>query len=173
MSAFVHSDENFDEVAKTIARQLFTTDYNKKSFAQKTARLIEDNYFENKRLSYTKPANLFSTEEDKQEWYIERFCEDMAKANQLSVATLYGERAKGYFGDALTTPYKCSIAKSKARTLSLVELVKRLHSIEYQSDNVPNWETTETGKILRQIIAMLEHVIVTGLQEYNDAKTWG
>jgi hypothetical protein len=160
MSAWMHSKENFDDVAKTISAQLYKSDYNKKRFGQESVNIISK--------TIDMPAELygkFKTPEDRQEWYIERFCEALHKANQESVNYRYD--------DSLNETYKCKIATAKGRTLSLVELVKRLHSIDYQSCEVSNWEEKPTAKMLHAITALLENVIVTSSQEYNDAKTWG
>lgn len=173
MSAFMHNPEAFDEVAKSITRNLYTHDYNKNHFAKKSASTIENEMRESLELRVTTEVygkNL--TEEDKQEWYIERFCEALHKANQESVKALYHGRSKELFGDVLEDAYKCSIPNAKGKTLSLVELVKRLHSIEYQSNNVSNWDELPAAKTLHAIVALLEHVIVTSLPEYDEAKTW-
>lgn len=75
-------------------------------------------------------------------------------------------------GDTLTEKYECSIASGKGKVLTFVELAKRLHSIDYQSCEVRDWEEKPEAKMLHAITACLENTIVTSLKEYNEAKTW-
>lgn len=96
MSAFMHTDKSFDDVAATMARHLYNHDYSKKAFSQKSVDIIRQHID-----MPVKVLERLTDENDKAEWFIKRFCEALHKANQKSVDARYGSNSKEYFGGYL------------------------------------------------------------------------
>jgi hypothetical protein len=152
MSVFMHDDQAFDSIARSLISMTNANDHRINYLMDVIMTTL---------VGYLPPAEVESYERDK--WRIARFCEALHKANTDSVNYLYKHR-----GSKLKSDYKC--APHRGQQLAPIALVKLLDSVEYQSCEPIDWHSEPIAKELGKIIQALQAHIVRGLPEYEAAR---
>ena len=169
MSAFMFSDENFDAIAATLAGWSVSANYALKNLAQQTFAKLKT-----PERSAKMPARL--DEYTAPEWLFSRWAEELAEANAKSVNCRYyhstpAEKAEIFgIGAGGQSHYKCQIAKG--RKLDLIQFIKVMHCLDYQSCEVNNWEESQIAKEIQATTTEAEATFIRQSAEYNAAK-WG
>lgn len=149
MSAFTHSDKAFNSIAFTLDRMKDSADWSVKHLMDEILTVISARRSAPDEIaSYCVPT-----------WIIDRFCEDLQRANLASVNYRYRENE--------VIPYTC--VPHKGDRLAPIALAKLLDSVNYQSCEVPNWEETPIAKELVEIRRALDSHIVRNLADYQKA----
>lgn len=169
MSAFMLSDENFDAIAATLAGWSVSANYALKDLAQQSFAKLKT-----PERSAKMPARL--DEYTAPEWFFSRWAEELAEANAKSVDCRYyhftpTEKAEAFgIGEGGQSYYKCQIIKG--RKLDLIQFIKVMHCLNYQSCEVNDWEGSQIAKEIQVITSEAEGVYIRQSPEYATAK-WG
>jgi hypothetical protein len=172
MSAFMLSDENFDAIAATLAGWYCNSERHGYDMKQALGEVV-------KVLRTPARDKALRPTLDKQDSVVallKLWVEELNHANAVSVNYRYShhsaESMQQTFGVSKdnVTGYKCNIRRGKR--LSIIQLIKVLHCLDYQSCEPNNWPETELAKELAAVTNKAAQLYVRTCAEYDAAK-WG
>lgn len=172
MSAFMLSDENFDAIAATLAGWYRNSERHGYDMKQALGEIV-------KILRTSARDKALRPTLDKQDSVVallKLWVEELNHANAVSVNYRYShhsaESMQQVFGipKDSATGYKCNILRGKR--LSIIQLVKVLHCLDYQSCEPNNWRESELAKELAAVTNETAQLYVRTCAEYDAAK-WG